>query len=548
MGAKNINGGNGLSIQGLVEIRLVNKKNHTTRVYHNTITNAGKQFLLCKSAGRMLSIGADTFGCMMSTNMLTKIGYGDSVRHYRVAHSDRDITNVLLNLGEEANSLSADSTFINIWDNNLENRSKLVGYANSNITPNANGLEGSIDYCKGEYIIDPFAVSMRWKYPEGVASGTIDTIAMMPASVVKTNMGDGISIGKCIDRVNTQYANYVSMSTGFLIPGVPGYTANDEILLNFNQDGCSRWKFNLTTGNITQVPESDNFFVLPYSGSDEPYKLTDVKVIGNYLYALGPNYNTTTYSACVVVYDISNNMNKVASINCIAKDQIGSNNNVKFLMIDNELYVTSWRVDLIKNSYSNGKLWKLTSNGNYYNGVGSAQADYSSIGFNCPSGVNLEYIGLGNYKDNYVMFISCKYTDTSGNDIDNFRYNYMSMGYVFSDLSNPMGSLIDVISGIPLGGILFSAGNNSGMLKIGNSYYTSTRYYGGTTYDCDDYAKCCINNSNKDFDVVTNMENSGVIYIPDKSWTNVFSFVKLNTPIVKTDDDIMYVSYIYKVV
>lgn len=549
-----VSSGNGIKIQGFINIELINKKDKIKRTYKNTITTAGKQFLLSKSAGRMLSIAADTFGMMMASNVINKESFDNTGYAYTNSNANRSLTNVLLNLGAAADSLTAGSTFINVWDNNLAEASKLVGYANNNIVATQDGKEGTIDYCKGEYVIDANTVCERWKYPEGVATGTIDTIAMMPASMVKFNRGDGINIGKCIDRVNTQYTNFGSFSTGFLMPGVNGYTANDEILLNFTQDGVSKWKFNLTTGEVTQVNDTDKFFVLPmnFSSVSNPYYyIMDALVIGNYLYTLSLNQIGSGSQPRVIVHDLNNNMNIVTDFRCSLKSNNDIYHNAKFLKIGNDLYVTAWATGTVTESNTPGKLWKLNNNGTYFNSSGSYSTDFSSIGFAVPSGVNINYIGLGNYGSSYVMFVGSNYTDfMSSTNMGSNKHGYKSVGYVFTDLSNPLGTVTDVICGINPGSILFSAGSNKGMLRIGFDSLAYQPFYFGSCYDYTECNKKVTNNSdngNRADNYIT-LYNRGVIYTPDKSWTDVISFVKLNSPIVKGDADIMYVSYGYKVV
>ena len=542
-----VNSDNGVRIQGFIDIEIINKKDKIRKTYKNTITTAGKQFLLSKSAGRMLSLAADTFGMMMASNMINKESYNSYGQAYRRSMANRSLTNVLLNLGTEADSLTASSTFINVWDNNLVEASKLVGYANNNIITTSNGKEGNIDNCKGEYIIDANTVCERWKYPEGVATGTIDTIAMMPASVIKTNRGDGVNIGKCIDRVNTQYTNFGSLSTGFLMPGVNGYTANDEILLNFSMDGINKWKFSLTTGEITQVKDTDNFFVLPMNTTTYKY-IMDTIVVDNYLYILGLDKFGTS-DLYVYVLDINNNMSTVTNFYCSYRTSFPTFSNAKFLRIGSNLYVTAWAADKLSNEGTPDKLWKLNSNGTYFNSSSTSETDFSSVGFTAPSGVDIAYVGLGNYGSSYIMYIGCKYTQgNTTTEIAGQNFGYKSMGYVFTDLSNPLGTVIDVICGINPGSILFSAGSNKGMLRLGFDYYNSNTTDYGDYYDNVECNKNIVNNSNDSDSVTVALGKAGVIYTPDKSWTDVISFVKLNSPIVKGDDDIMYVSYGYKVV
>ena len=85
------------------------------------------------------------------------------------------------------------------------------------------------------------------------------------------------------------------------------------------------------------------------------------------------------------------------------------------------------------------------------------------------------------------------------------------------------------------------------MLQIGfdrhNLYNQPTSW--STDYDLMDAVVRVSNNSTQ---VDVNMIQNGLMISMNKWWTNVVSFVKLATPVVKGDDDIMYVSYGYKVV
>lgn len=540
-----------IKLQGFIDIELVNKKTNVRRRYHNTITNAGKQWMLAKSAGLMLDMTADYCGKMAADSPMddtyASVGTSSSLVLYRKIWADRCITNVLANLGDEANSLSAESACINLWDNNFNEQSKLVGFANSKLSPTADGKEGVPDFCKGEYIVDPYTVAGRWKYDVGVATGTIDTIAMMPASIVKTNRGDGINVSKCLDQVNAQYANFGAMSTGFLIPGVPGYTANDEIMLNFEKDGCSRWKYSLTTGEYTQVAETDPFFVIPYKDAN------DAVVIGNYLYVCRVGSLASAAVINIYVYDIADSMNLVKTIS-LPKGTTSTNSstaatyanhNARFLQVNGNLYVSAWSCGTLGNALNHSKLWQLTMGGTYYNGYNTAEADFASVGFTAPTGISIRHIGLGSYGSNYVMYVGCNYTNdvNSSSNMDYKYFGYKSMGYVFTDLSNPFGTLVGVICGISPNSILFSAGNNKGMLRIGWDY-SGTREPAHNVYTSTEYFKSLVNTENKNISA----KDTGVFYTPNGSCANVVSFVKLSTPIVKTDEDIMYVSYGYKVV
>lgn len=576
MSNRNIKSGHGLKIEGFLNIDIINKKNNVHKVYKNTITNAGKQYFLDKCAGNLLRIAADTFGMTAGLSAISTVGFdSDMPFPGRTSRADSCLTNVLLNLGDEANSLTGNTTFINVFDANMAEASKVVGYANSNITPTLDGKEGSIDYCKGEYVIDPYTVCERWKYPEGVASGTIDTIAMMPGACVKTKFGHGLCMFKCLDKINKQYTNFTRQSDGFLIPGVAGFTGNDEILLNFEQDGNSRWKFSLTTGEITAVPAGDNFLVvLGYdsSAAGSAYYLYDMYYEDGYLYVLRGQYAPNGYSGWygsnlrVFVYNMTSG--GVLVTNFALNVPSGTERNqyicgAKFLKVSSSLYVTTWCDNIEIDEYDPSsqtvaKLWKLSKSGAYFDNVeGTGQTDFSSIGFNLPSGLKIYDVGLGSYGTSYIMYMSCRLNNKSSS----VNTGALSFGIVFTSLSDPIGSATGALYGLGMYSVAFSAGSNRGILKIGAFNESTPTDTTGTDrfnnyYDVSSALKMIENNSDPGPDSSSYFETGekvscvgyGVWLSLDGWSSNVLSFVKLNTPIEKGDDDIMYVSYGYKVV
>lgn len=543
----------GTHLQGFIEIEKINKKNHTREVYKNTITNGGKQFFLAKSAGLMLDIGATPYGNVVTTDQVAVLG-GTSQYPIsgRISSSDRDITNTLLNLDENVlTGLGVNTSFINTLDTDMKNNSKVVGYANNNIVATQDGKEGVLDYCKGEYMVDPFTVCKRWKYAEGIATGTINAIAMMPAGCVKRNDGDGVKFSRCIDKVNTQYANFKALSNGFLIPGIPGYTSNSEILLNFETDECSRWKYNISTGEITQVPESENFWVYKFEYSD--YAVT-MKYIDNYLYVLTFTPAQSYSSIYVEVYDPANSMNKVANFSTSYIRSYEYPIKADIFKVNDKVFISTCSINT--NEYNAdqqyARLWELNkaSGQNYYNSASSPKGNYDDIGLTVPSGLNVNQIGIGSYNGNYVMYVPVQvrnYMNESWS-FDNDVKSYNVIGYVFTDLANPAGSIIDMIPGITKNECLFSAGNTAGTLRIGydrGSTGVTNFSYVSDTVGTKKYTN---NNSNKSGYTDNNYYDKGVFLTLDKWWTNAISFVKLNTPITKTEADIIYVSYGYKIV
>ena len=536
-------GNDSLRIEGFVQIELVNKNNKVKRVYHNTITNAGKKLMLDKSAGHMLQVSADAHGRMMAMGNIATMAV-NSYDGYtgKLASNKRGLTNVLLNLGSSAQSgLTASTTYLNIWDNTLSSRSKLIGYANNAIvTPSGDTKQGVIDACKGEYCIAGDTIAKRWYYPAGVASGTIDTICMMGADAVASYKGEMLGVMKCLDKTNNQASDYVNNSTGFLIPGVPGYTANDEIMLDYNG---GRWKFNLTTGEMTTVAAEDPFFVFVNPNSTAN-GCCDMRVIGNYLYVLYFHGNGGQYEVKMDVYDIQNSMNRVGRYSQFIGSQWDSYyiRSCKFLKVGSDYFVSVIRYNSNTSVLSQVKAVKLGGNNNWMT-FDSTYNDYTYFsGLTVPSGLPGGIVGFSDWGANYIMWMGA-------GDITNevCEYNNAIVGLVFTDPSDPAGSIIDGVYCQDMS-VLFSAGTNQGVLGISYRINNSSMI-GGNWYSTD--------NEDGKVRLFSNASSSGANYDLYSSglflsmwgwWSNVLSFVKLNEAISKGDEDEMYVSYGYRVV
>lgn len=563
---------NSFRIQGIVEIEKINKKDRTKTVYKNTITKGGKQFLLNRAANSLIGIDASTYGEILSSNMLTKTGSNyvtDSYRTTRCARNvrtDRDINNVLLNLGEEELSkLTEDTRHVDIWDETMALKSKLVGYASSNLNPTNDGKEGLVDVERPEYVADAFTIAKRWKYDAGVASGTINVVGMMPGSSLQGVNGEGLKNSKCIDRCNVQSVNFSSLSSSFLIPGVAGYTNNNEILLNYTTDSNSKWKYNIVTGETVKVEDTENFWVVPEGSENTTIdNLTDMRVIDGYLYCV---YSRYSYRYVIIdVYDISNSMNKVVQIQCDCDNNGGYHEKASLVVIEDNVYVSCTGYYDVSSLYYQNYLFRLTKSGsnNYYNNSVAVNS-YESINLVLPDGIKEKRFSLSNYGDNYILCLPVELYDnisdskkllnsySSGKNATGFK----SVGIVFSSLEDFRHTILDIIPGITPNEILFSAGSNKGSLRVGfdskntlvdiNSNYPAQSGY---TYDMIDCSRIIMNNDSKTNveEVTVDLLSKGCMLTLDGWWTSIFSFVKLSEAITKTDDDILYVSYGYKIV
>ena len=555
MSKRELNSGNGVRLEGYVDIELFNSKDHTSKRIHNTITKAGKQLFLHKSIGQMMQSGASLFGKITCLNSMTNTsGYmtssfiGQTSSTYssvkgHISSSDLDVTCGLLNLGAKQNGLTEASTFIPSYDETGV-LTGLTGFANNNVNTALNN-EGIVDICKGEYCADPYTVCNRWKYDAGIASGTIDTLVMAPASVFKSKKSSGFRFMKCIEHVNIQDEEFKSLSTGFLPPNVTGYTSSNEILLDFNNGKGSRWKYNIDTGEVTAVPEADKFYVIPYTNS-QSYNLQDYYIEGTNLYILyGESGATSVY---VDVIDL-NTGTKTTSF---SKNYIYCNM-CRFLHVNNKLYING-----IKEYNRTGDgVYEVTKSGDSYNAISNSEITYNSIGITLPSSFEPKDVEITNYNDKYVLEYLYDTSTYLINNSENQNISYLRAGIVFTGLSTIMNTITDKISMITCGSVYC----NKGIIQIGQCHkYDTDVSIGEYSYqersqfavDTSGGAWVVVNNRNNYSSVVSSksiqLDNAGVWISLDGWWSDIVSFVKLNSPIEKGDTDIMYVSYGYKVV
>lgn len=516
MSGVGVKASDGVRLEGFIEVEIINKVDHVRRTYKNTITKGGKQFLLAHSAAQMLGMSASMRGnAMVNSGIMNRYIYNSTNNILTLDYNHNYcLTNLLLNLGDLQTGLTENSTYVNLFDSaGVIDGNKVIGYANNNVSPTANGKEGSIDYCKDEYVVDGTVVCERWKYPEGVATGTIDTIAMAPAGW-KSGIGlGGQRFSKCIDKVNLQQATFGARSTRCCPPGLAGFTGNDEILLNYDQDGVSKHKYNISTGAITDNPTP--WFVFA-AGT------TDVVKIGNYIY----NLEGTTGKVWV---SLASDMSYVAQFN---PTQFSVSNPFNYrLVVDasNNLWISCMPRD---SGVTSGKIFgKCNYNGTYFYAASTSSnfyADFSQV-FTLPSGWNKYDVNFGMCGQYYVAYLR------QGNNVSS---NRVFTAILFTNPNDILGSIVDIIPEVYNTSSLFAAGTTYGVIDIG--YPTSSSGY----LDSDTRNRVIVNNSGTKY-----IDCSAGCYLTLNGWyCTLLSFVKLSTPIVKQDTDIMYVSYGYKVV
>lgn len=529
---------NGERIKGFVKIELFDKDGNKKIEKENLIVPGGKTLMFRMSASEILINGGNAWGLTAKQGVHLK---GPVYTNGNIANkSDINscLTNVLLNLTEEQKAaMSSDTNFINMYSDDFGSADKVVAYANMDLYPAENGKIGTPDYASGADIVGRTLNSVRYKYKDGVGTGTINAIAMAPFPTTQKPYGlkcnnsqyaPGYRIAKCIDRVNVYDNNFKSFSTGYVPPGINGLTTDEEIISNYSINGVDYHKINLVTGEVSDFTDTNNINNFLINNN-----VSDYIIIGDYFYTISQNYDSTDTNFVIKVCKISTR----ASITSFYTNSTRYGYFAHFLKKDDNLYIT------IAANYTDSAnlnmLQKLSKGSNeYYSSVETSATTYAGI-LTVPTGINEKCLGFGHYGDKYIMYVSQAELNNSS------KY---CTGYIFTDINNIVGSIVDSIPSLYKTDIPFGTASVKGVLSVGicrensanfdsfyNSYTVSDKYNIGT--DSSSIKSLYLN-------------DKAIFYSPDKSWSNIVSVVVLDPSdiIDKQSSDSLYVSYGYKIV
>lgn len=515
----------------------------STGVQENFITPIGRQLDNNMGPGRLLSMGGDMFGLTHVSQCMTKYGGGTSSDYCVSAYDKTSLTLVLLNLGSGVNDIDEDVSSIYVHsDDGTVRCAKVVGYANGNFVQGADTKEGIIDTTKAEYAANKFYQVNRWKFDTGIATGTIDAVAMMPASVIQSNMngpeGAGMSAWRCVDKVNVNDPNFISNTTAFCPPGIPGFTGNNGILLNYNNGGMNRHKLDLSTYEMLDLDVSEPWFVFPEDTSDW-------LIIGDYLYILRGSFRIEVYN--------KNTMAHVEGVTLSISNTIAK---TALLYTGGKLYVTA-----ITKQHGDGsalskysEIRKLSKD--YYLYPDTWKNNYSELltvpGFILP--IHQHMVCFGHFGDKYIMYVlqsPLAYGESGWPADSSYDGNYV-MGYVFSDLEDIAGSIdrSQIFYGLDIKTVKYSTDTKSGFIKLGGyAPIGSKTSYNNGFYDMNIGSKYVSNRSNTSQGYSYGKRIDGAkagLWVNDVSQHgNCYSIRVLDTPVEKLDTSKLYVSYGY---
>ena len=267
----------GTKIEGFVVIELENKKTGSRQVHKfNTVTNIGK--LLFMATGPSLQLMHPTQIDRGLLNLDAPLATPASGGFMRIDNVDEAWTLYLINSNEE---LTADSKFLPLYTPDLQvDPNKLVGYATFRRTPTT-AKEGVIDRVKGSHLVDDFVQIQRYKFDSTQANGTFNKVCF--GLGVITNPANGFSLSKGISPTDiSPFGGIDSLENAYMRPGVTGFTAANEILVSTaakSTTPTANAVFNLETGEFTLLDTTDPRYGAPLGDANMPQVF-----YGNHLY------------------------------------------------------------------------------------------------------------------------------------------------------------------------------------------------------------------------------------------------------------------------
>jgi hypothetical protein len=264
-------------------------------------------------------------------------------------------------------------------------------------------------------------------------------------------------------------------------------------------------KYDIATGAVDDAPEMPFLFE---KGA------TDSIVIDGYLYTIA--YQT------VYIHDAST----LATVGNISLPS-ALTGAVKFVKVGADLYVSG---GYGSSSYMN-RLYKLTKSGAYYNRYDSSYVDASTL-FSIPSSwASYKYV-IGSIDDRYVIFLKNRSTDL-GNKVTAF---------VFTNKDSITSSIVECVTDISDLSYLFKYNNKICVIDCPISSNYNLNAAGDKLT-----ASRSIYTVSGDIEKTIHSYDMTSISLGDQ-YSTVMSFVKLQTPIEKTEDDVLLVTYGYMVV
>lgn len=261
---KDLKSRQGLGFQGFVQIELENKETGGKRVFrYNTITKLGKMLFLASGPALQLMQPSQIDRGMLYIDSMFTIKSSSNTDYLEVPSIDRGIH---LYLANDSSTLTEDSKFLPLYTPNGEiDPDKLVGFAGFRRVPSS-PKEGVIDRVKDDFMTDAFAVVQRWKFDYTQANGTFNKLCI--GAGVHSSPGNGFALSKGLNPTDIpDFGGIGSLKPFYMRPGVTGYTSDTEILLSVGSGDTADAVYDFSTGKLTLLSQDDTRYGAPLGDS-----------------------------------------------------------------------------------------------------------------------------------------------------------------------------------------------------------------------------------------------------------------------------------------
>lgn len=278
-----------IKMKGFIRVKLVDSEtgNVVSEERHNFVNTAMKRVALAQSIS--LDLVANTgspFGMIYCFNNQINIPYITAGAWLNFSKISDSTCLVLLKLDDSV-ELNMNTKMLPIFTSTGEiDYSKVTGYSVGRVI-STNNKEGVINTTSAAQMIKFGNVSESFLFDTDIGTGEFNWLAIMPG--FESHPWHSLQSFKCISNYNLRQSGDANQY-GYIKPGVTDgsnvLTSENEVLLFFNHNGASKWKYNLVTGEMKAVDVSD----LAYSWTS-PNIVGSVEcgnqiVVNGYLYAI----------------------------------------------------------------------------------------------------------------------------------------------------------------------------------------------------------------------------------------------------------------------
>ena len=362
---------------------------------------------------------------------------------------------------------------------------KLIGHANVKRTTSS-PKEGVIDRVHPDFMLDPTASVQRWRFDNTQANGTFNKICI--GAGVYNDVGNGFSIAKGLIPTDIQAFGGVNILTGMYIrPSVTGITSATEILLStaeYAGNNKANAVYDFATGKLTMLAQDDPRALISLGDGNCPQAF----------------YNNVLYyqrQDTLYAYDVVNKTETTIS-NCRDK-----------LWVDGNMLYFAYSGDQIMAYNMDTKSWGTT--------ISISSQTFTSKYFT-------------NTSPSYVFNDTSLGKAVNGNFVLVPTHEGSTCKYAieFTDINNIEASIVGFR---PMAGSAVEYQIGTKAINLWKANGDDLQFVGIEGFS----------------NATANRKDYGMRF-SEQWFGDLISFVELSSPVTKTENDVLYVSYGYRLI